>query len=578
VRSDRPNLQMNEKYYISIQPFAADTHTLSSVTSMANDISDPFYYLNNFLRVLSWVLERYGDFLCESEKQLTADFVQLPTPSKALLVRMVMRKGQVFRSSKLKYVEIGDTPTAARELVCKNFVDQSPAVDVAQLFGLFTKEELLTIFPDSRQRSGRKSDWLEQLKLEHNEMKPLPEWSAQIEDTLYKLKHAAFYEHLRLLFFGNLHQDWTEFVLADLGIYKYENVAVDRETRAFQQRSEMDEYRLLDQISERLELGEQPDILFACIPDVPLKSLWLERKRAKLLFLLGQACEKIKQTEFALSIYQACTLEEADVRRIRVLEQARQYETALDIAEALWQLPASEETLQQLCRIMPRLQKKLGKAVQQPSPLLAAEAFELKLLQPDSTVELAVCEYLSTAQSPVFYVENALINSLFGLLFWEVIFYPVPGAFFHPFQSGPADLFHKEFYLCRKEGFDKIFSTLETEEYKNIILLNHEIKHGMLSPFVYWDVLTPELVALALNCIPARDLRLLFERLLVNVRSNRSGFPDLIQFFIEENNYRMLEVKGPGDKLQDNQIRWLDYCCKHSVPVAVCYVQWQQAS
>lgn len=29
-------------------------------------------------------------------------------------------------------------------------------------------------------------------------------------------------DRLRLMFFGNLHQDWSEFVLADLGIYTYE--------------------------------------------------------------------------------------------------------------------------------------------------------------------------------------------------------------------------------------------------------------------------------------------------------------------------------------------------------------------
>jgi hypothetical protein len=36
----------------------------------------------------------------------------------------------------------------------------------------------------------------------------------------------------------------------------------------------------------------------------------------------------------------------------------------------------------------------------------------------------------------------------------------------------------------------------------------------------------------------------------------------------------MIEVKGPGDRLQDNQIRWLHYFAEHGIPVAVCYVQW----
>jgi hypothetical protein len=44
------------------------------------------------------------------------------------------------------------------------------------------------------------------------------------------------------------------------------------------------------------------------------------------------------------------------------------------------------------------------------------------------------------------------------------------------------------------------------------------------------------------------------------VKDNRTGFPDLIQFWPAERRYDMIEVKGPGDRLQDNQLRWIDYC------------------
>jgi hypothetical protein len=40
----------------------------------------------------------------------------------------------------------------------------------------------------------------------------------------------------------------------------------------------------------------------------------------------------------------------------------------------------------------------------------------------------------------------------------------------------------------------------------------------------------------------------------------------------------MIEVKGPGDRLQDNQLRWLEFCHEHQMPVAVCYVQWAEQS
>jgi VRR-NUC domain. len=83
---------------------------------------------------------------------------------------------------------------------------------------------------------------------------------------------------------------------------------------------------------------------------------------------------------------------------------------------------------------------------------------------------------------------------------------------------------------------------------------------------------------MALDCIPAAHLKLWCLRILDDIRENRNGFPDLIQFWPQQGRYRMVEVKGPGDRLQDNQRRWLDYCAQHAMPVAVCYLQWEQAA
>jgi hypothetical protein len=70
----------------------------------------------------------------------------------------------------------------------------------------------------------------------------------------------------------------------------------------------------------------------------------------------------------------------------------------------------------------------------------------------------------------------------------------------------------------------------------------------------------------------------MFERILLDVQANRTGFPDLIQFWPAERRYNMIEVKGPGDRLQDNQLRWIDYCATHQMPVTVCYLQWLEAA
>ncbi|WP_017133853.1 VRR-NUC domain-containing protein, partial [Pseudomonas agarici] len=80
----------------------------------------------------------------------------------------------------------------------------------------------------------------------------------------------------------------------------------------------------------------------------------------------------------------------------------------------------------------------------------------------------------------------------------------------------------------------------------------------------------------ALECLPAVHLKHWFERLLLDIKANRSGMPDLIQFWPARKTYRMIEVKGPGDRLQDNQLRWLEFCHQHQMPVAVCHVQWAE--
>jgi hypothetical protein len=90
-------------------------------------------------------------------------------------------------------------------------------------------------------------------------------------------------------------------------------------------------------------------------------------------------------------------------------------------------------------------------------------------------------------------------------------------------------------------------------------------------------MLPTELLELALSCLPAMHLKQCFLRLLQDIRNNRTGMPDLIQFWPEQGSYRMIEVKGPGDRLQDNQLRWIEFCREHGLPVTVCHVRWAAA-
>lgn len=308
---------------------------------------------------------------------------------------------------------------------------------------------------------------------------------------------------------------------------------------------------------------------------------WLEMRRAKLLLRIGQACERTRDWPLAEQAYLACAYPGARLRRIRVLERMLRTDEALALAQNAEQAPESDEENQRLARMLPRLRRSAGLGGSgrrsRLAPEIAQYCMHLELPAPTDSqnVEYVLRDYWHVPDAPVFYVENTLINSLFGLLCWPAIFAPLPGAFFHPFQSGPADLGAPDFAERRAELFSNCLAQLDNGAYRDIIMQRFGSKQGLQSPFVFWGTLTPELLALALECIPAHHLQLYFARLLRDVKAHRSGLPDLVRFWPAEKRYELVEVKAPGDQLQDNQIRWIEYCNQHHLPVRVCHVHWR---
>ena len=547
---------------------------------MANPLDDPLYYLHNFRQVLLWLGQRYADLLDPDEMQFIQQFDRLPQPSQALLVRMVMRKGVHFRGSKLNYLEIGCTHTAALALVQHGWVENLSPLSFDELFALLQKGEILAAFaPWIDQPKGKKADWREGLAAQFTELRSFAQWCPELNDRLYSLTVMDLCDRLRLMFFGNLHQDWSEFVLADLGIYTYEKVEFCAESRGLRSRDDVHGFLFLHQCQQAFEAGQALDEVLAQIVLLATDNPWLEKRRAKLLFQIGHYCERSAELELAAQIYRNCAYPGARSRLIRVLERQEDYTQAMALACAAQQAPQSAAEQQHLLRVLPRLRRKLGEPALPKLKPREVTRLDLALVQaPLMSVESCVQAHLSEPDAPVHYVENGLINSLFGLLCWEAIFAPLPGSFFHPFQRGPVDLHSEDFHQRRAALFAECFEQLADERYKATIRQRYVDKWGIQSPFVFWNLLSEELLEQALTCLPAEHLRYWFDRLLLDIRANRAGMPDLIQFWPAQKTYRMIEVKGPGDRLQDNQLRWLEFCGENQMPVTVCYVRWAQTA
>jgi hypothetical protein len=599
------------------------------VTIPANTLEDPFYYLSNFRQVLAWLRERYGDVLCNEELAFVEGFAALDQAAQALLVRMIMRKGPLYRASKLVYAEIGPTAQAVVPLLRRGWVDDQHPISLGQLFEVLGKAELYQRFRQHGLASGaRKAQWLEQLSEHYLDAQPFAQWWPEPGDAVYALQIRSLCERMRLLFFGNLYQDWSEFVLADLGIFRYEQVPLSRESRSLHVAADIDQYMVLHDARQALEAGQAREPLVAQVLSLQLDNPWLRGRRDKLLFQMGYLYEREGLLEQALAIYQASAFAESRARQVRVLERMACFEQALALAlsalaqpqcdlnglqgaidEPLTVLQEPLSTLkeqpftpqepptkphprrgasqashngaerQRLQRMLPRLRRALGLPAQAARKAPPPQRLDLCLHRhgPARSVEAWVQAHLQEEGGPVFYVENTLFTSLFGLLCWPAIFAPLPGAFFHPFQSGPADLHQADFHSRRGSLFEACLEELENGRYQATIRQRYREKFGLQSPFVYWSVLDAPLLDLALQCVPAGHLLQCFRRMLEDLKANCTGMPDLIQFWPARGTYRMIEVKGPGDRLQDNQLRWLAFCAEQAMPVQVCYVTWQAA-
>lgn len=542
----------------------------------------PDYYLNNFRFLLDWVFQRYRDLLNDDEQQFLQRFNGLDHDAQCLLVRLSSRKGPLFRRDKLDYAEIANLDSSAQQLIDAGLLHRDIPLGVDALANTLTKPELLTLF--SAQLVGlkqaRKEILIQQLQTQFIEPQCWQLWTNNQFGDAYYLDNQSIIRTLLLLFFGNAYQDLTEFVLQDLGLFRYENYPIDHQHRLFKSRAELDQYQQLVQLREQLETDTRTELLIqiaAQLPDASTNEK-LQRRRARLVNHIAYELERAGEHLLAMQLYEQSHLSPARERRIRLLEKQEDFATAWTLLNELLERPRDEQELQVAYRMAPRLAKKLGTAFPKKITTITREQhLVLPPLIDEQGIALRVEEVvrlsLDNEVAPCVYAENALIGGLFGLWLWPEMFRGIEGAFANPFQAAPLDMYQENF-VTNRPGINELRALLGTDQYQAHIIHHWETKSGITNHFVNWSFLSKEILELALLCIPATHLTVIFERLLFDIKNNRSGFPDLIQFFPEQKSYRMIEVKGPGDRIQDNQARWLDYFSRHDIPAEVCYVRW----
>ncbi|ODC03165.1 hypothetical protein BFW38_05990 [Terasakiispira papahanaumokuakeensis] len=578
---------------------------------ISTSLSDPLYYLSNVHFIMDWVLTRYADCLHDEELAQLNTFQHLPEATQALWVRLVMRKGLHFRQEKLNYPEIGDITAAVEPLLKAQWVTINAEVTWPELYRLLTKAEWQACFETQGAALGltrrdSKQQWYQTLTPDYADQQSIwTQWWPEAPAPLLSLLQQDLFERLKLMFFGNLHQDWSEFILVELGYQTHEKVNFTAEDRAFEDRATLDHYWQLHQWREALEQpATSPSrLLQACLEQYPspINNPWLEERRSRLLWHMGLAADRQRDEATALLAWSHSQYREARLRQLRLMERQGAYQEAWSLLVEALQSPRNPAEKLGLERIEKRLSQKLKQPIISAKNATSRPQIPTKTLQlpPTTSVEQAVAAVLGSESHPVYYTENHLFNGLFGLLFWDIIFAPLPGAFFHPFQERPADLYRADFVQRRQSAIHQRLELLDTpsplathspsqprpDAWQQMIRDHWQAKQGITNPFVYWPLWrSSALLDWALECIDAQTLQVIFRDLLSDLRLHRRGMPDLVQFSAQGElshpvtgapcHYQLIEVKGPTDRLQDHQTRWIERALTAGLPVSVVHVQW----
>ena len=243
-----------------------------------------------------------------------------------------------------------------------------------------------------------------------------------VDFDIYEPMHAEIVVRLKFLFFGNLYQDLTEFVLQDLGLTRFECYPLTRENRLFSSRAAFEYGMRLSELSLRsveAEYAKDSAALMALadsIPEQPSHPV-LFRKYCRLVNRIAREQERAERYDDALVNFQKSTLPPSRERQARILERQGLIEESLAICTTIIEQPVSDMEHDFALRFSKKLS---GEKISRKKQLFNEQ--HLRLERTGEGVEWQVKEYFQGQGWQAFYVENQLINSMAGLYFWEAMF------------------------------------------------------------------------------------------------------------------------------------------------------------
>ncbi|MDT4738410.1 exonuclease domain-containing protein [Bradyrhizobium sp. WYCCWR 12699] len=509
-----------------------------------------YYYLDHFGEMLGFVQRTYAPVLGPEHHAFIARFEGLPRDARCLLVRMINRRGAIFNRSLFSYPEIDDVERAASDLIAASHARELGEADYAAFVSCLPKDILVTGAQAAGRGDVRKS-WSKPKFIDYY-LQSIP-FSVAAQHcgarNFIALDGTRPIEFLLYLYFGKTEVDLKNFALRDLGILRTnrETSFSARFTDAEEALASFHYSRVLDSLEEGSEAVHRRaavDVLAG--PACPTE--FAADLRSRAAHQTGLFFEKASESDLARQLYRAGPSPDCNERLVRLLYNTGDKADAEALLQRMIDDPASDE--EHLFATDFYARKFGGRRTGLCTELLRSG----RTITVDDThrgnPEAGVAGVLRREGTKVFFTENVLWHTLFGLLFWEELFENtrLPSGF----DWLPHCLKDRSFRRLFAATIEEKLAAIASGSALPLILRTVAARWGRPNGIFSWDHVQVEALRAVLEGTDPVGIASIVRSMCDDFRGMRDGFPDLM--LVQAGKASFMEVKAEGDVIRRNQL------------------------
>ena len=191
-----------------------------------------------------------------------------------------------------------------------------------------------------------------------------------------------------------------------------------------------------------------------------------------------------------------------------------------------------------------------------------------------SVEEMCLSHYRHVEGWKGWHSEGRVVRTLFGFLFYDVLFAYVPNVFQTPFQTCPLDLHSDAFYPARFSEIQHLLARISNGDgpaiFRDVYARLAEKETCVVG--VRWDYGREDLEEIV-DCIPGKALAALCHVMAQEYSQRGGGIPDLFLWRKKaegSGEIMFAEVKSENDHLSDTQRLWIHVLTGAGVRVELC--------